>query len=251
MRNVPRFVTLTSAVTRSNGEMLIFPIIKALYFANGAEVHKLIGTGFFIDSRRFVTARHVFYGRGSAFDLEGASGFAVYCVHAVDQKRRAVARHIDVGSIVTRGDTDIATGLVEVNQFGRADPTICESDLADTGFFRRFTTEPVALGTVIYTVAYPLTTVTETAPNHVHIHAQSDSFAGHVTKHYPKGRDAGLLTWPCYETDMEVRGGASGGPVLIAGSSGVVFAVNCTGTEPHTVSHITSLAPLVANKPVT
>lgn len=255
MTDTPRFVTLTSPVTRHIGEMLVFPIIKALYFANGTEVHKLIGTGFFIDSRRFVTARHVFQGRGSASDLEEATGFAVYCVHTVDLTRRAVARHIDMTSIVTRGDTDIATGLVELNQFGRPNPAIAESELVDTGFFSRFRTEPVAVGTAVYTIAYPLTRLTYTVPHHVQIHAQSDSFSGHVTKHYPTGRDAGLLSWACYETDMEVKGGASGGPVLIAGSSGVVFAVNCTGTEPHTVSHITSLAPLVgprgANAPAT
>ena len=247
MADAPRFVNVTSRVTRHIGEMLVFPIIKALYFPNGTEVHKLIGTGFFIDSRRFVTARHVFQGRGSALDLEGASGFAVYCVHTVDLKRRPVARHIDVASIRTRGDTDVATGLVELNQFGKPDPTIKDSDLVNTGFFSRLTIEPVPAGTAIYTIAYPLATVTAIAPKHVHIHAQSDSFEGHVTKHYPSGRDAGLLSWPCYETDMEVKGGASVGHVLIAGSSGVVFAVNCAGTEPHTVSHVTSLAPLVAN----
>lgn len=248
MPDTPDFVTVTSPFNRHIGEMLIFPIIKALYFDGGGEVHKLIGTGFFIGSRRFVTARHVFQGRGSAVDLEGASGFAVYCMHAVDLNRRVVLRHIDMTSILTRGDTDIATGLVELNQFGRANPAIGESDLVKTGFFSRFTTEPVAVGTAIYTVAYPLTTVTVTAPGHIHIDARSDSFSGSVTRHYPSGRDSSLVSWPCYETDMEVRGGASGGPVMIAGSSGLVFAVNCTGTEPHSVSHVTSLQPLVASR---
>jgi hypothetical protein len=240
-----RFVSLTSPFDRRLGEMLIFPIIKALYFANGDEVHKIVGTGFFVGSRRFLTAGHVFQGKGSAFDVdgEGASGYAVYCVHAVDLNRRIAARHIDVSSISLRR-TDIAEGVVEIAQFGKPNPLINEVDLVDTGFFTKFTAEPVGAGTPIYTVAYPLATVLA-EPGHIRMHARSDSFSGHVTKHYPSGRDAAMLPWPCYETDMEIKGGASGGPVMIAGSSATIFAVNCTGMEPHTVSHVTSLAPLI------
>jgi hypothetical protein len=229
-------------------EMMVFPIIKALYYPDGVEVHKIVGTGFFFDSTGlFLTARHIFQGRGSAADLEDAKGFAVYCVHSVHLSRKMVARHIDLTSIKIRSDTDIAAGRVELNQFGKGDDSIADQELRNTACVKYSTTTDVPVGTRIWTVAYPLATV-RSEPGHVYIHAQSDAFEGRVTKHYPERRDRGLLGWPCYETDMQIMKGASGGPVFISGSSGVVFGVNCTGTDPHSVSHVSSLAPLVTSR---
>ena len=226
-------------------EMIVFPIIKALYYGDGTEVHKIIGTGFFLDSTGlFLTARHVFQDRGSAFDPEGAAGVAVYCVHSVHLSRKMVARHIDVSSIKTHRETDIAGGRVEMNQFGRANDTITEHDLKLTAHFNYMTSTEIAVGTPIWTVAYPLATVHHQS-GHVHVHVQSDAFEGKITKHYPHRRDRGLLKWPCYETDMEIKKGASGGPVFVSDSCGVVFGVNCTGFDPHTVSYVSSLVPLV------
>ena len=242
--DMTELTTITSSLSRPIVEMMVFPIIKALYYPDGTEVHKIIGTGFFLDSTGlFLTARHVFQGRGSAFDLEDAAGFAVYCVHSVHLSRKMVARHLDVSSIKTHRETDIAGGRVEINQFGRANNSITEDELKLTAHFNHMTSTEIAEGTRIWTVAYPLATVHQ--PGHVDIHAQSDAFEGKITKHYPHGRDRGLLKWPCYETDMEIKRGASGGPVFVSGSSGVVFGVNCTGFDPHTVSYVSSLVPLV------
>ncbi len=243
---VADFVSMTSLVARPTLEMIVFPIIKALYFADGTERHTLVGTGFFIaGDRRFLTARHVFVGRGSALDQEDAQGIAVYCVHTIDLRRTVVARHIDVESIRTRGDTDIATGVVLTQQFGRPNPAIAESALETTAHFSRMRTDAVPVGSDIYTIAYPLATVTS-VPGHVGIHAQSDMYTGQVTEHYPRGRDSSFVTWPCYETTMEVKGAASGGPVLLGGSDGEVFAVNSTSIQPHVVSYVSALTPLVA-----
>lgn len=237
--------TGSTDVTRPAMEMIVFPIIKALFYADGREVHKIVGTGFFFDSSGlFMTARHVIEGRGSVLDLEGAAGLAVYCVHSVHITRKMVARHINVSSLKTHRETDIAAGRVEMNQFGRANESIVDRDLKLTAHFNHMTSTDIPVGTGVWTVAYPLSTISS-QPGHVNIHVQSDAFAGKITKHYPNGRDRGLLTWPCYETDMEIKRGASGGPVFVSGSSGVVFAVNCTGFDPHVVSHVSSLVPLI------
>lgn len=225
-------------------ERMVFPIIKVLYYSNGSEIHIIIGTGFFFDfDGLFLSARHVFEGRGSATDLEDAKGFAVYCVHSVDSSRRMVARHIDVNSIKTRKDTDIAAGYVGMNQFGKGDNSITETELRNIVPFGSATNTEVPVGTCIWTVAYPLATVTQ-FENIVKIHALSEMYPGKIRKHYPEG--IGHLKWPCYETDMEIKSGASGGPACISESNGIVFAVNCSSFDPIPVSYVSSLAPLVS-----
>jgi len=239
---------MTTGVNRRFMEMIVFPIIKELYYPDGTKIHKLIGTGFFLNSKGFfLSARHVFQGRGSALDLEDAKSLAVYCVHSVHIKGKPVARYIDVASIKTRNDTDIAAGYVEMNQFGKGDNSITEEEMRNTAYFNCATTKDIPVGTGIWTVAYPLAVVNSLEDGGVHIYSKSDMYKGEITRHYSVQRDSCLLTWPCYETDMEIKGGASGGPVFISGSGGVVFAVNCTGTDPHCVSHVSSLAPLVFN----
>ncbi|MCH9026082.1 MAG: trypsin-like peptidase domain-containing protein [Proteobacteria bacterium] len=237
---------MSGPVDRATMEMVVFPIIKVLFLSDGTEVHKLVGTGFFLNENGlFLSARHVFQGRECALDLEGADGFAVYCIHAVNLNRKMVLRHIDVQSIKTRNDTDIAAGYVEKNQFGRANAEITESELQNTAHINFTTKGNLPIGTDIWTVAYPLMTLGSVVDGGIAINFQSDMFRGRITAHYQERRDAGLLNWPCYETDMQILGGASGGPVFVSGSSGVVFAVNCSGTTPHTVSHVSSLRPAI------
>ena len=243
-----KLITITTEVNRRVMEMTVFPIIKALYYNDGTEIHKLVGTGFFLNSKGlFFSARHVFEGRDSVLDLEDAKSLAVYCVHSVHIKGKPVARYIDLTSLKIRNDTDIAAGYVEMNQFGKGDSSITEEEIRNTAYFNYATVKDIPIGTEIWTVAYPLAVVNTLKDGGVHIYSKSDMYKGKITKHYPVRRDSCLITWPCYETDMEIKGGASGGPVFISGSGGVAFAVNCTGTDPHCVSHVSSFAPLVSN----
>jgi hypothetical protein len=137
--------------------------------------------------------------------------------------------------------------FVEVKQFGRGDPAVIDHELRHTAYFSGATTEPVPVGTQIFTVAYPLAEV-KGVEGAVNILLQSDAYEGKVTGHYPEGRDKVMLPWPCYETDMQILGGASGGPVMISGSSGIVFAINCSSFGPDSVSYVSSLAPLVKGR---
>lgn len=235
---------ITRVVDRSLMEMMVFPIIKVLYYSNGSEKHKIIGTGFFLDfNGLFISARHVFIGEGSALDLEDANGYSVYCVHSINLSRRIVARRIDVSSIRFRNDTDIASGYVERNQFGKGDNSITDDELTNNAHFNSATATEVPIGTRIWTVAYPLTTITHLENDIVKIYLRSDLYTGKITKHYPERRD-NVLNWPCYQTDMEIKSGASGGPVCISKSDGIVFGVNCSSFDPIPISYVSSLAPL-------
>jgi len=239
-------IKVQSKLDRRMMDMIVFPIVKALFYPDDVEVHKIIGTGFFLNENGiFITARHVFQGRGSALDKEDANGYAVYCIHAVNLESKYVLRHIDVGSIKTRNDTDIAMGKVEMNQFGKPNENITKTELEKTAHLNYVSGENVAVGTKIFTVAHPLTTISNLSKGHINIAIKSEAYEGKITKHYPVRRDVGLLTWPCYETDMEIKGGASGGPVFLSGKGGVVFALNCTGTDPHMFSHVSSLSPII------
>ena len=240
-------IKVRSKLDRRMMDMIVFPIIKALFYPEGVEVHKIIGTGFFLDENGiFLSARHIFQGRGSALDKEYADGFAVYCVHAVNFESKYVVRYIDINSIKTREDTDVAIGKVETNQFGRPNKNITEDELKKTAHLNYVSGENVAVGTKIFTVAHPLTDVSNVSKGRINIDVRSKAYEGRITKHHPVSRDAGLISWPCYETDMEVKGGASGGPVFLSGKDGVIFAINCTGTDPHMFSHVSSLAPIIS-----
>jgi len=253
-------ISITSDVIRPIMEMVVFPIIKAFYYPDGTEDQKIVGTGFFLDSNgRFFSARHVFYNRnvqaldlgftfdlGLALDVEDAERIALYCVHSVNVNRKMVARSIDMSSINPRRDTDIVTGFVEMKQFGKGDNSITEAELTRTAYINYATNMDIPVGTEIWTVAYPLAKVSRRENGGFNVYSKSDMYRGRITKHYPEGRDSVMLPGPCYETDMEIKSGASGGPVFISGSSGFVFGVNSAGTEPHSFSHVTSLTPLVS-----
>jgi hypothetical protein len=194
-------ITITSDVTRPIMEMIISPIIKALYYPDGTEDHKIVGTGFFLDSvGRFLSSRHVFYNRnrltldpglplelGLALDIEDAEGIALYCVHSVNVNRKVVARRIDVSSLIPRRDTDIVAGFVEMKQFGKGDNSITEAELRNTAHINYATNTDISVGTEIWTVAFPLTKVSRLENGGFNVDLQSDMYRGRITKHYPEG----------------------------------------------------------------
>jgi hypothetical protein len=80
--------------------------------------------------------------------------------------------------------------------------------------------------------------------NSGHVSIAPKLYDGEVLKEYPSGR-GGLLPGRCYETNLAIEGGASGGPVF--DEHGHVFAVNSTGfngTDIGYVSHIQSIGGL-------
>lgn len=57
---------------------------------------------------------------------------------------------------------------------------------------------------------------------------------GHVTDHFPDARDAVMLPFPCFQSDMPIYGANSGGPVF--DQKGRVCGINCSSYEGSDIS---------------
>ena len=57
---------------------------------------------------------------------------------------------------------------------------------------------------------------------------------GTVTQHFPERRDAVMLPFPCFQSDMPIYGANSGGPVF--DEKGRVCGINCTSYEGADIS---------------
>jgi hypothetical protein len=85
------------------------------------------------------------------------------------------------------------------------------------------------IGTRVCTYAYP-DVRGETTPDVVRqVHGTTVARLGAVQTVHPTGRDRVLLPYPCFETDLDLRGGMSGGPVF--NSEGKLCGVNSTGYD--------------------
>ena len=62
---------------------------------------------------------------------------------------------------------------------------------------------------------------------------------GTVTERFPDGRDAVMLPFPCFQSDMPIYGANSGGPVF--DEKGRVCGINCTSYEGTDISFHVSL----------
>jgi hypothetical protein len=101
-----------------------------------------------------------------------------------------------------------------------------------------------AVGARASTFAYPTTVIKRDDAN-MAVHCNTTWHHGQILEHYPKGRDRVLLPNECFRTDINIPGGASGGPVV--GEDGKVFGINSTGwdgTPDSFVSSISRLLPL-------
>ena len=77
-------------------------------------------------------------------------------------------------------------------------------------------------------------------------------YEGKLKREFRFGRDQVIMPGPCYETNLGIEGGASGGPVF--DKYGHVFAINSSGiqgTDVAHVSHIQSIGGLVLKDPPT
>jgi hypothetical protein len=193
--------------TDTCGYQVIFPILKQV--AGGSL--DLIGTGFFIASMGlFASAKHVLR---DCFDEKGNRKYPVCLLHFLPDDEY-LFRHIMWCS--SHPTADVAVGLAEP-----------AADAQSNGVLTLTTSSP-GMGETIATYAYPRTEIQQVGTAEI-LNFKPAFYEGRVVEFFPNGRDQCLLPRPCYQTSMEIHGGASGGPVV--GKSGRVFALNSTGWD--------------------
>lgn len=205
------------------------PILKEI----GEGRLQIVGTGFYISRYGlFMTARHVVEALvddrrsqlGVAFIMHPAEGKSIHL------RRIRTVNFLDSGADVAVGQADNY-----VHDF---------PDQPLQNLRARLSTEIPATGSPVVTYAYP---------GNETLDFTSDDNIPTVSSDYYDGEFLGYITdptnpfmpYPHFETSIEVRGGASGGPVF---SEGRVIGVNCRGWDfdgaEHEGDQLSSIVPV-------
>ncbi len=189
---------------------LVFPILKEI----GEGRNQMVGTGFFITKiGHFVTAKHVIE---DIYNIQTRKQLnPIHAVHFVEGSK-VLVRHIT--AISSHNTSDIVIGKMDyhvVNSTG-------------TPLFNKvpiFSTTPPPVGTPVVTFAFPETDK---------IFSKGDLGAfragyyhGNFVGHSESKRDSVMVSWPHYTTSIDIKAGASGGPVF--DHVGRVIGINCVG----------------------
>jgi hypothetical protein len=207
------------------GHEAIIPIIQKrdgdFYF---------LATGFFISKwGLFVTAKHV-------FEVDGAMSFNDTYVASFHDGKFLLR---EVGNIFYSETGDALVGITK-NSDGLHNHWNAFNKVISLELKRK----PVE-GDPIMTYAFPNTLV-ENVETEARVSLCGEFFKGEVETHFPEGRDRLMLPAECYQTNMTVLSGASGGPVF--NDCGNVFALNSTGYDGQNISYVTSVSEILRIK---
>ncbi|WP_162180646.1 S1 family peptidase [Shewanella mangrovi] len=178
----------------------IFPIFRV----DEQNCCHLVGTGFFIgDDGVFVTAKHIIE------EIESKGGH-VAIVHI--KAGKWFLRNVAFSTLHHKADI----AVVHLNRlYNQTKDEYLSNDKL------KIAKSPTRKGDSLFTYAYPKTTIAyEELPR---INIVPSIYDGVITEEYPDGRDR-MLPSACYQVDMLIHGGASGGPVF--NSNGEVVAIN-------------------------
>lgn len=215
----------------ADGLEAIFPIFEY----NEGNFWKPVGTGFFIaEHGLFATAKHVLVDAAS-----GAARQDLLAAHIIRRQQKFSIRRVI--NITLHPKADVAIGFL-----ADEDKKDCASAAANT-IFRLSADDPI-LGDKIAAMAFPNATVQGSADAFM-MEFKTLGVSGKIVEVYPHGRDQTLLPSKCFQSDMNIAGGASGGPVAFG--AGHVFGINSTGYDGHPdinfISSVTDLLDLKTN----
>jgi hypothetical protein len=197
---------------------LVFPIIQLL----GPDKYRMVGTGFFVHpSGGFVTAKHCLY-EGNVYQDN------CYAIHSISVYRQEVRK---IQYFKPHPVGDIGMGMLRGQLLdAQTQQQILKASLP-------ISLTPPALNDEITTLAYPRMKI-----NHNNVGTfPCDRYAGKIVEHLQTR--SGKLTSETYVTTMQIKSGASGGPVLRGNH---IIGVNSTSfkTFPHEapISFITPIS---------
>lgn len=195
---------------KTHSRETIFPIFRI----DEGNRFFLVGTGFFIADRGvFVTAKHVI---GDFCDSSGSLNCDLVVIHFRDNK--AVVRKVDGFSLHSKAD--VAVGVLELM-------IVKNSGAYYSNGWSAIGCRKPKKDDRLFTYCYPKTTISYDKIQSIDV--IPTEYEGVVVEEYPDGRDSHMLPSTCYQVDMNIVGGASGGPVF--DEHGFVVSLNSTSYE--------------------
>jgi len=205
-----------------NLQHVVFPILRQEKDGK----FNLVGTGFFIcDNGIFISAKHVFT---DVIDDNGQCIKPLVIFHFLPDNIYII-RSIERSIVNNRAD--VGVGILKPLIHKKTKQPLKNNILT-------LTTKAPEIGEEVVTYAYPNILI-DNKNSKQDIHFYPDYYDGTLVKYYANGRDKTFLPNPCYQTNMVIHGGASGGPVF--GLKGKVFGVNSTGFFNDNISFVSRI----------
>lgn len=206
----------------------IFPIFRI----DEGNRYFLVGTGFFIADRGvFATAKHIIE---DFCDMNGELKCDLVVIHFHDNE--FVVRN--VGGFALHPKADVAVGVLELL-------VVKDSGKYFSNNWSAIGNKKPKKGDKLFTYCYPKTTIYyEDIQN---INVIPTEYEGVVVKEHPKGRDMNMLPSACYQVEMSIVGGSSGGPAF--DQNGFVVSLNSTSYEGENITFVSCIQDILELDP--
>lgn len=207
----------------TKGTDTVFPLI-----IEKDEHFEFWATGFFIQTGGgFITAKHNLYDK---------KDLVLDNIRAIEY--RGDTHHIrKIEHAFVPQNSDVIVGMLTGD--------ICNPELLLRNQVLALDSRPPEVGDKIHTYAYPQNVVEKNEQGIYMGKFTPKVEFGEIVEFFPEGRDATFLPGPCYQTNMLIEGGASGGPVFNS-ERGFVIGINSTGydIEGAPISFITPISEI-------